>query len=235
MNKKKIAALLVAGVMTVGVVGGTLAWFTSNDSVTNIFETGKVNNPDDANGNGVEIWEDYTPATSVIPGDTTTKLVQTQNTTDYDSFIRVKITPQWEKEKVTIDDKEIQLFADKIILNFGENLGDTYGKWLKGDDGYYYYMGKVAGGKFTNPLLESVTLKSDAGNEYRGVKFDVLVEAESIQADNNAHNDQWKDAGENVSSRLDYYENQQATGEVNKYNEHVTITNTDTREVTVTP
>ena len=233
MSKKKIAALIVAGIMTVGVVGGTLAWFTSEDSVKNVFETGKVNNPSNANGNGVEIWEKYDPATSVVPGDTTDKLVQIQNTTDYDSFIRVKLTPSWDPEKV---DEEI-LSTDYINLLFGDNdvnLGEGDGKWLKGDDEYYYYMGKVAGGKFTNALLSKVTLSTEAGNEYRGVKFNVLVEAESIQADNNAHNSAWEEAGSKVTGKLDYYETKTAGGNDSAL-PGVTITNTDTREITVTP
>ena len=37
MNKRKIVTLLVAGTLTVGIVGGTLAYFTSQDSVVNQF------------------------------------------------------------------------------------------------------------------------------------------------------------------------------------------------------
>lgn len=47
MNKKKLSALLLAGTLTAGVVGGTFAWFTSQDSVTNQFTTG--GNEDDKN------------------------------------------------------------------------------------------------------------------------------------------------------------------------------------------
>lgn len=69
------------------------------------------------------------------------------------------------------------------------NESKASGTWFAGSDGYYYYMGKVAPDKFTNTLLDSVTLASNAENEYRGLGFDVDVEAQSIQASNNAYED----------------------------------------------
>ena len=216
MNKKKIAALIVAGIMTVGVVGGTLAWFTSEDSVTNVFNTGAVN---EDGGNGVEIWEDYTPATSVVPGETTTKLVQVQNTTNYDSFIRVKFDLSWDKDG---------LLTEKIELNFGDNIIGIDNTWIYDkSEGYYYYVGKVAGNKYTNPLLESVTLSSSAGNEYKNAKYNVKVIAESIQADNNAI-DSWKTTDNtNIITALKSLEG--STGNANaEYG--ATKTDTATRE-----
>ena len=176
MNKKKLSALLLAGTLTAGVVGGTFAWFTSKDTVTNQFATGGTND-DDSNA-GIDIWEKFEKPTNVVPGTTTDKLVQVKNTSTYDQFIRVKITPKWEKDG---------LDASYLGLNFVEgSLGDEQGQWLKDGD-YYYYIGKVAGGKFTNTLLESVTLSKDAGNEYKNQKYQVVVDADSIQADNDAY------------------------------------------------
>lgn len=176
MNKKKLSALLLAGTLTAGVVGGTFAWFTSKDTVTNQFATGGTN--DDDKNTGIDIWEKFEKPTNVVPGTTTDKLVQVKNTSTYDQFIRVKITPKWEKDG---------LDASYLGLNFVEgSLGNEQGQWLKDGD-YYYYIGKVAGGKFTNTLLESVTLSKDAGNEYKNQKYQVVVDADSIQADNDAY------------------------------------------------
>lgn len=182
MNKKKLSALLLAGTLTAGVVGGTFAWFTSQDSVTNQFTTGGNEDDDDPDA-GIDIWEKFKEPTNVVPGTTTDKLVQVKNTSTYDQFIRVKITPKWEKDG---------LDASYLDLNFVKaNLGNGQGKWFKDGD-YYYYIGKVAGGKFTNTLLESVTLKDTTPNEYKNQKYQVLVEAESIQADNGAY-ENWTD------------------------------------------
>ena len=180
MNKKKLSALLLAGTLTAGVVGGTFAWFTSKDTVTNQFATGGTND-DDSNA-GIDIWEKFEKPTNVVPGTTTDKLVQVKNTSTYDQFIRVKITPKWEDEELNTTEG-----LSYLGLNFVEgSLGDEQGQWLKDGD-YYYYIGKVAGGKFTNTLLESVTLSKDAGNEYKNQKYQVVVDADSIQADNDAY------------------------------------------------
>ena len=195
MNKKKLSALLLAGTLTAGVVGGTFAWFTSKDTVTNQFATGGTN--DDDKNTGIDIWEKFEKPTNVVPGTTTDKLVQVKNTSTYDQFIRVKITPKWEKDG---------LDASYLGLNFVEgSLGNEQGQWLKDGD-YYYYIGKVAGGKFTNTLLESVTLSKNAGNEYKNQKYQVVVDADSIQADNGAY-EEWEDASKTIKDLLAKCEN----------------------------
>lgn len=199
MNKKKLSALLLAGTLTAGVVGGTFAWFTSKDTVTNQFATGGTND-DDSNA-GIDIWEKFKEPTNVVPGTTTDKLVQVKNTSTYDQFIRVKITPKWEDEELNTTEG-----LSYLGLNFVEgSLGYEQGQWLKDGD-YYYYIGKVAGGKFTNTLLESVTLSKNAGNEYKNQKYKVVVDADSIQADNGAY-EEWKDASKTIKDLLAKCEN----------------------------
>lgn len=204
MNKKKLSALLLAGTLTAGVVGGTFAWFTSKDTVTNQFTTGKTDNDDpDA---GIDIWEKFKEPTNVVPGTTTDKLVQVKNTSTYDQFIRVKITPKWEDEKLNKKEETGEGELDYLKLNFVEaNLGNGQGQWFK-DGNYYYYIGKVSGEKFTNTLLKSVTLSKDAKNEYKNQKYQVLVEADSIQADNGAY-EEWEDASKTIKDLLAKCEN----------------------------
>ena len=199
MNKKKLSALLLAGTLTAGVVGGTFAWFTSKDTVTNQFATGGTN--DDDKNTGIDIWEKFEKPTNVVPGTTTDKLVQVKNTSTYDQFIRVKITPKWEDEELNTTEG-----LSYLGLNFVEgSLGDEQGQWLKDGD-YYYYIGKVAGGKFTNTLLKSVTLSKNAGNEYKNQKYQVVVDADSIQADNGAY-EEWEDASKTIKDLLAKCEN----------------------------
>ena len=90
--------------------------------------------------------------------------------------------------KTDVTDK---LDTSLIELNFTNYLKDTKaeGTWFEGEDGYYYYIGKVAGGSYTNMLLDSVTLSSNAGNEYKNLEFDVTVVADSIQSSNEAYKD----------------------------------------------
>lgn len=192
MNKKKLSALLLAGILTAGVVGGTFAWFTSKDTVTNQFATtgtDESGNPDA----GIKIEEEFQKPENVLPGTETNKDVRVKSTAKYDQFIRVKFEKKFIKTngdgtKTDVTDK---LDTSLIELNFTNYLKDTKaeGTWFEGEDGYYYYIGKVAGGSYTNMLLDSVTLSSKAGNEYKNLEFDVTVVADSIQSSNEAYKD----------------------------------------------
>ncbi len=89
-----------------------------------------------------------------------------------------------------------------IQLNFNSAVKNDLGAtdenvWVDGKDGYYYFMGDVEALKFTTALLDSVTLSDEAGNDYRGAKYEVLVEAESIQATNDAVAS-WETKGNNL-------------------------------------
>lgn len=196
MSKKKIIGLCIAGVLAVGSIGGSLAWFTSSDSVTNPFSTASTDNPSDPNS-GIKIHEDFKPedADNTLPGDTVTKQVNVINKATYDQLIRVKIKKVWKDAK---GEPKNDLDTKNINLNFENNLTDSNkpeeGKWIEGSDGYYYYNGIVNPDGQTANLLESVTLSKDTTNEFKGLKFDVVVDSEGVQAANGAVNDSWKDA-----------------------------------------
>ncbi|MGG7155092.1 SipW-dependent biofilm matrix protein BsaA [Clostridium perfringens] len=196
MSKKKIIGLCIAGVLAVGSIGGSLAWFTSSDSVTNPFSTASTDNPSDPNS-GIKIHEDFNKedADNTLPGDTLTKQVNVINKATYDQLIRVKIKKVWKDAK---GEEKSDLDTKNIILNFEKNLTDSNkpeeGKWIEGSDGYYYYNGIVNPDGQTANLLESVTLSKDTTNEFKGLKFDVVVDSEGVQAANGAVNDSWKDA-----------------------------------------
>ena len=192
MNKKKLSALLLAGILTAGVVGGTFAWFTSKDTVTNQFATTGTDEPNNPDA-GIKIEEEFEKPENVLPGTETNKDVRVKSTAKYDQFIRVKFEKKFIKTngdgtKTDVTDK---LDTSLIELNFTNYLKDTKaeGTWFEGEDGYYYYIGKVAGGSYTNMLLDSVTLSSNAGNEYKNLEFDVTVVADSIQSFNEAYKD----------------------------------------------
>ncbi|EJT6498956.1 hypothetical protein N2W45_001926 [Clostridium perfringens] len=196
MSKKKIIGLCIAGVLAVGSIGGSLAWFTSSDSVTNPFSTASTDNPSDPNS-GIEIHEDFNKedADNTLPGDKVKKQVNVINKATYDQLIRVKIEKVWKDAK---GEPKNDLDTKNIKLNFGKNLADSNkpeeGKWIEGSDGYYYYNGIVNPKGQTANLLESVTLSKDTTNEFKGLKFDVVVDSEGVQAANGAVNDSWKDA-----------------------------------------
>ena len=193
MSKKKIIGLCIAGVLAVGSIGGSLAWFTSSDSITNPFSTASTDNPSNPNS-GIKINEKFNKeeADNTLPGDTVTKQVNVINKATYDQLIRVKIKKVWKDAK---GNEKSDLDTKNIILNFEKNLTDSNkpeeGKWIEGSDGYYYYNGIVNPKGQTANLLESVTLSKDITNEFKGLKFDVIVDSEGVQAANGAVNDSW--------------------------------------------
>ncbi|HII4452721.1 TPA: SipW-dependent biofilm matrix protein BsaA [Clostridium perfringens] len=202
MSKKKIIGLCIAGVLAVGSIGGSLAWFTSSASKTNHFSTASTDNPSDPNS-GIEIHEDFNPedADNTLPGDKVKKQVNVINKATYDQLIRVKIKKVWKDAK---GNEKSDLDTKNIILNFENNLTDSNkpeeGKWIEGSDGYYYYNGIVNPDGQTANLLESVTLSKDTTNEFKGLKFDVVVDSEGVQAANGAVNDSWKDAPQAIKT-----------------------------------
>ena len=202
MSKKKIIGLCIAGVLAVGSIGGSLAWFTSSDSITNPFSTASTDNPSNPNS-GIKINEKFNKeeADNTLPGDNVTKQVNVSNKATYDQLIRVKIKKVWKDAK---GEEKSDLDTKNIILNFENNLTDSNkpeeGKWIEGSDGYYYYNGIVNPDGQTANLLESVTLSKDTTNEFKGLKFDVTVNSEGVQAANGAVNDSWKDAPQAIKT-----------------------------------
>ncbi|MBI6016026.1 SipW-dependent biofilm matrix protein BsaA [Clostridium perfringens] len=202
MSKKKIIGLCIAGVLAVGSIGGSLAWFTSSDSITNPFSTASTDNPSNLNS-GIKINEKFNKeeADNTLPGDNVTKQVNVSNKATYDQLIRVKIKKVWKDAK---GEEKSDLDTKNIILNFENNLTDSNkpeeGKWIEGSDGYYYYNGIVNPDGQTANLLESVTLSKDTTNEFKGLKFDVVVDSEGVQAANGAVNDSWKDAPQAIKT-----------------------------------
>lgn len=173
MKNKKITSLLVAGALTVGIVGGTLAWLTASDTVTNSFKT--ASNVD--NVIAVEVYEkfDEVSGSHVYPNALINKDVQIQNKADkagkgVNEFIRVKaptVSPKLEGSSVN-------------LLNV-TTTGET-GKWME-QDGYYYYIGIVTPGKFTAQLVDSVKFPATLTKE---TDYQVDIKADAIQAGQDA-------------------------------------------------
>lgn len=194
MGKKKIIGLCLAVGLMVGVVGGSLAWFTDMDTVTNSFAT-QGNGTDESNGIKIEEEFDKDLALKVLPGTEINKDAKVKNTATYDQIIRVKFEKKWTKT----NDKELSL--DFIDLKYqNTTTSNEVNKWIECSDGYFYYNGVVPADGSTEYLLDSVTLSSKANSDYKDAKYDVIVHAEGIQATNGAVSDAWKDAPEAIKN-----------------------------------
>ena len=104
MKKKKIISAIAAVAVVASLSIGSLAYFTSQDRVTNHFATGTT---DDSNENsGIKINEtfDKNKAGNTLPGDTIQKQVSVKNTANYNQLLRVKITKVWKDSEEHIVD-----------------------------------------------------------------------------------------------------------------------------------
>lgn len=135
------------------VAGGTLAWLTAQDSVSNTFTPAHVS---------CEVTEKF-------DGETKSN-VNVKNTSDIDAFIRVKLVTY------RVKDNGDHIGGTVEIPDF--DLGTN---WVE-HDGFYYYTLPVAPGKApATDLIDSITLK-DSYDDADGGKQVIEVMAEAIQS-----------------------------------------------------
>lgn len=188
MKNKKITIMIAAVVVTVGIVGGTLAWFTSSDSIVNNFTTGEVKE---------KIEENFTEPENWLPGDEVNKDVWVNNTGKSDAFIRVWFEVKVENLDGNLDVMPANKIEENIELKFTDFVTGSNPKWMAdGEDSIventyttpkYYYSEIVSSKEVTERILDSVTLKNTAGNEWINKKILVTAYSDAIQTANKAY------------------------------------------------
>lgn len=103
-----VASILLAGMI---VAGGTFAWFTSKDEVTN-----KLTASSDY---GVSITEDFTPPSDWTPGQVVNKDVSVVNTGNVDAFVKVSLSNTLDQTNLSTiyedeNSKLVALSADEV-------------------------------------------------------------------------------------------------------------------------
>lgn len=168
--KSKRKVILIAGIVTLVLAAGVLAYFSREMKIDNPFSTKEY---------GGEIVEKFTPEKDWEPGEQITKEVTARNTGDYPLFVRVKFSEKWEREKADGEGKDTifemtsadsgRFFPANAANSVAggssvyKNLtGVTDGSWIKADDGYFYYSMRLAAGGSTSKLLDYVTFCNDA-------------------------------------------------------------------------
>ncbi len=180
MKKSIPIGLLAVSLVALSIVGGTMAWFTAEaEPVLNQFTAGTVKIAINEHGfSDVGNWN---------PGDTTDKDVTVKNEGSKNAYVRVKITPQWGdlgQEGFVVDNN---LAVQNVTLNWS-----TEG-WMLHTDGYYYYKSVLPADEESTLLLDSVTLVgADTTNDYQGKVLHITVEAEAVQASNEAYKSVWE-------------------------------------------
>ena len=204
MNNKKTIIILIL-VLTMGIVGLTVAYFANSASLDNVFETKPYGNT---------FTEEFVSPDNWLPGTTTEKSVVATNTGEVDQAVRIKLTENWKTANngtlngwIHIDGtKSTHESANDIandervaIINF-DNNDDWYL-----EDGYYYYKYKLAPNESTSSLIKSVTFNSktklddtcvtttngstktvicnSSDNDYDGATYTLKIDIETVQYD----------------------------------------------------
>ena len=212
MIKKKLV-IVVSSILTIAAIGGSFAWFTAKDSLTNHFTTSNKSdgvkveeNKEWKDPDGDKVYENE-EAKNITPGTEVNKDVWARNTSAYDSFIRAKLIPKFTNLKfMKLEDADNSLLELTYANTTTTDLLED-NKWVDGGDGYFYYLGKVTPDGTTDKLLDAVTLSGNASNDYKNSEFDVIVQAEGVQATNGAAASNWTTAKQDVIAKLNSLEN----------------------------
>lgn len=174
MKKKIITVAVIAAVLAL-VVGGTLAYFTDQETAHNVITSGTVDIT-------LQEWADEAKTEpfsedgvdGVMPGTEVTKIVEVKNTGDNGVYVRMKV-----EKAIQLADEEGDTDVSLIALDI--NTTD----WTDGGDGFYYYNEVLGAGETTKPLFTTVTFATGMGNEYQNSTATVDVTAQAVQSANN--------------------------------------------------
>ena len=168
MNKRKIlllAALLV--MVAILGVGGTLAYFTADETVANTFTVGNVK---------IELtepkWEENgkKEAKDVYPGQVLPKDPTVKNVGANPCYVRVKV-----------DGLDVLGKTADLLIKTGA-LGTD---WVIHTDDYYYYTKVLEKDAATTAVFETITIPTALTNEdgkEHTTEYNIVVTAYAVQA-----------------------------------------------------
>ena len=175
-RKRRLAVII--GALSLAMIGGVLAYYSSTSSIENKLSTKKYG--------GEQIIEKFTPKNDWELGESVTKEVAVENTGEANLFVRVKLDEKWVRGNdsfITLNSKNgdgkfanANFVAGSGQVNplDGTTMGDgsvvtktlESNKWVYSDvDGYWYYNAvlKPAGqtGSKTELFLKNLILAYD--------------------------------------------------------------------------
>ena len=148
-SKKSLVALGLVAVL--GIVGATIAYFTSTDTFENVFSTKTYS---------TEVTENFISPDNWTPGTTTAKTVIAKNTGDVEVAVRVSYTESWvdaNGTSISLTDNATPTPNRAAVINFASDYTTKWTKSTEGGKDYYYYKTKLAKNASTSSLIESVT------------------------------------------------------------------------------
>ena len=192
MKNKKMPIIALALVALVGIVGGTIAYFSSTAVLPNVFQSQKYK---------TVARETFVAPTDWKPGTKTQKEVMVTNEGNVPVVVRVTESGVWTNAKgEVIDESPLEDSAKGAIIE------RVLTNWTKHTDGKYYYNEVLAAGATTkDSYIRSVTFNatvnadvtceetSDASGKtitcesseegYAGAKYTLTLTVETVQSD----------------------------------------------------
>ena len=207
MKKKIFALMLCIAMLAIAVVGGTLAYFTDDDDVTNTFTMGnvaisldeaKVERPE-----GEDVWEATDERVKeneyegVYPGAVLPKDPTVHNEGTYGAYVRAKVIVNFnalaglqESGKLFangVDDSDLTAIVNIDTENWTFEAMEFPTEDPTALIYSYRYNTELAAGADTTPLFTEVSIPGFVSNEvvtkYGLGEFQIKVIAEAIQAD----------------------------------------------------
>lgn len=187
--KKKLAVFASLVLILSVAAAGTYAYLTAQGMAHNVITAGNISVTLHDEGKNGDAWEDfnelYPTGASVMPGVTVDKRVYVENVGQNPCYVRVKLTPSATK------DGEPLTTEGQFQLDL-ERYADS---WTLDSEGFYRYNELLQPGEKTEMLLSSVTFDEKMGNAYMNSRFDIVVDVQAVQSQNNIFN---QDAGETI-------------------------------------
>ena len=163
---KKRSASIIAGLLALALIGGTLAYYTSTGTLENKLST-------KAPG-GEQLVEQFTPDDDWTAGEKVTKVATIENKGKVPLVVRVKMNEVWTladgTTKVNNDSKIAKFATGDGQLNPTDGLtaGDgsvvikngIHADWVLDEDGYWYYKNVLAAGATSSNILDGLTLNA---------------------------------------------------------------------------
>ncbi len=173
--KKKLLAMALVLIIGAFAVGGTLAYFTEEETARNVITTGAIDITliEQTKGEDGKLTDYPTEEVEAMPGSVISKIVTVRNE-EAEAWIRAKAVVTVKKGETVM-----QYAPEMIRIDY-----DTT-KWTE-KDGWYYYNESVKPGKTTEALFTTVTFDGETmGNEYMDTTVTIDVTAGAVQTANN--------------------------------------------------
>ena len=171
MKKKILSICLVAVIAAMAIAGASLAYFTAEDTATNVFTVGNV---------AIDLTEPEwdkkgaVDAPEVYPGEALAKDPTVKNTGKNPCFVRISVTGWDSLKNAKLSAQDITYRTDYVDEKLGEN-------WTL-YDGYFYYTKVLAVDETTDALFDQIVIPTDVTNGDAATEYKLDVKAYAVQA-----------------------------------------------------